>query len=877
MPLSRLSFRELQNRPVRSLLTLLSIVIGAGAIIATSLSTSSARLAQKAMVDAVTGNASLEIQAVGGGSFDAKSVAFLNDIPDLEVVSPAIRRFSTMSLPRPAADAATPPVEDDTVQDDIKKARPKKFRVQLLGVNLEDDQRVRKTRVVAGADPLAKPSDPSNESAPNPTPASKNDVWIDDGFARSAKLDIGQEILLLTKSGVQSAHIAGLIHSESASSAFQSALVIAPLRTVQRWTRSPGKLDLVQIILRDERKLADVQQAIQSQLPEGVLVRPPSLRSEMASESTFAIQRGLLIATIFSLIMATFIIFNTFQMNIGERRRQLGILRAVGTTRRQILHMVLREAAILGVLGSILGCTLGYFGASVLNQSTSALLQIDIPYSQLEILPVVLAIVGGIAVSILGAVIPAVMASITSPADAMKAVSDAKVRIPWSTWFGLGCVSIVLGTFIQVISAREWINVQFGTAGIVLIILGVILLLPASLPLLTRIAAAPLMWMFPAETRLARKQVLRHPGRSAMTIGIMLVAMAMGIGMASTILDNIRDVQGWYRRTIVGDFFIRAAMPDMSSGHAADMPDGFVDQVRHVEGVDLVDTIRFVSARSGESSVIVVVREFTSDNQDYFDLIRGNPSEVMQGIRGGKVVIGSVLSERLQLTERDSLELETNEGKTRLEIVGVTNEYLAGGLTVYMAADQAKRLLSVEGTDAVIIRANPAKKASVAKSLEDLSGKEGLMFQSFADMAQIIESMINGVVGGLWAVLALGALIAAFGLINTLAMNILEQTREIGMLRVIAMTRWQIRKMILAQALIMSLIGVIPGVLLGVGIASVINFSTMVVTGHSVRFQFYPEMMLAAIVFELAVVVLAAMFPAERAARLHLASALQYE
>lgn len=877
MPLSRLSFRELQNRPVRSLLTLLSIVIGAGAIIATSLSTSSARLAQKAMVDAVTGNASLEIQAVGGGSFDAKSVAFLNDIPDLEVVSPAIRRFSTMSLPRPTADAATPPSQGDNAQDETKESRPKKFRVQLLGVNLEDDQRVRKTRVVAGADPLAKPDEPSNESAPNPNPASKNDVWIDDGFARSAKLDIGQQILLLTKSGVQSARIAGLIHSESASSAFQSALVIAPLRTVQRWTRSPGKLDLVQIVLRDERKLADVQKAIQSQLPEGVQVRPPSLRSEMASESTFAIQRGLLIATIFSLIMATFIIFNTFQMNIGERRRQLGILRAVGTTRRQILHMVLREAAILGVLGSILGCTLGYFGASVLNQSTSALLQIDIPYSQLEILPVVLAIVGGIAVSILGAVIPAVMASITSPADAMKAVSDAKVRIPWSTWFGLGCVSIVVGAFIQVISALEWINVRFGTAGIVLIILGVILLLPASLPLLTRIAAAPLMWMFPAETRLARKQVLRHPGRSAMTIGIMLVAMAMGIGMASTILDNIRDVQGWYRRTIVGDFFIRAAMPDMSSGHAADMPDGFVDQVRHVEGVDLVDTIRFVSARSGESSVIVVVREFTSDKQDYFDLIRGNEPEVMQGIRSGKVVIGSVLSERSQLTEGNSIELETNEGKTRLEIVGVTNEYLAGGLTVYMAADQAKRLLSVEGTDAVIIRANPAKMASVAKSLEDLSDKEGLMFQSFADMAQIIEGMINGVVGGLWAVLALGALIAAFGLINTLAMNILEQTREIGMLRVIAMTRWQIRKMILAQALIMSLIGVIPGVLLGVGIASVINFSTMVVTGHSVRFQFYPEMMLAAIVFELAVVVLAAMFPAERAARLHLASALQYE
>ncbi|MFM7927825.1 MAG: ABC transporter permease, partial [Pirellula sp.] len=151
----------------------------------------------------------------------------------------------------------------------------------------------------------------------------------------------------------------------------------------------------------------------------------------------------------------------------------------------------------------------------------------------------------------------------------------------------------------------------------------------------------------------------------------------------------------------------------------------------------------------------------------------------------------------------DLLELETTEGKVKVPIVGVTNEYLAGGLTLYMQTEQAKRLLSVEGTDAVIVRTEPAKRNQVKQSLQQLADSEGLMVQSFQEMANIIENMINGVVGGLWVVLFLGALIAAFGLINTLAMNILEQTREIGMLRVVAMTRQQIRRMILAQALIM--------------------------------------------------------------------------
>jgi putative ABC transport system permease protein len=223
------------------------------------------------------------------------------------------------------------------------------------------------------------------------------------------------------------------------------------------------------------------------------------------------------------------------------------------------------------------------------------------------------------------------------------------------------------------------------------------------------------------------------------------------------------------------------------------------------------------------------------------------------------------------------MELETKEGKTTLTIAGVTNEYLAGGLTVYLEAGKAKELLDVEGTDAIIVKANPESLQQVAVDLKQLADDEGLMFQSYADLVLLIEGMINNVVGGLWAVLALGSLIATFGLINTLAMNILEQTREIGMLRVIAMTRGQVRRMVLAQALIMSLIGIIPGLLLGLGIASVINLTTTFVTGHVVRYHFYPWLIVSAVAIEMLAVFLAAFLPAERAARLHLAKALQYE
>jgi putative ABC transport system permease protein len=459
----------------------------------------------------------------------------------------------------------------------------------------------------------------------------------------------------------------------------------------------------------------------------------------------------------------------------------------------------------------------------------------------------------------------------------MRVVAKGEFSTSRAAWLGLGGTLMVIGLGVQAFAVLGWIDLGHVVLGTMLMKIGMVFLLPALIGDLTAWVAWLLSFFLKTEGMLARRQILRHRGRSSLTIGIVFIAMGTGLGMASTILDNIGNVESWYKRSIVGDFFVRAAMPDMNSGQAADMPDGLAEKVVALPGVALVDTLRFVRARTNDSSVVVVVRNFNSDSQDYFDLTEGNEAEVMKGIRSGEVVLGSVLSQRLNLHIGDTLPLETNEGSTTLKVAGVTNEYIAGGLTLYLAAEYAKKLLSVDGTDVIVVKANPKDLISVEKQLRALCAETGMMFQSYVDLVKVIRDTLNGVVGGLWAVLALGSVIAAFGLINTLAMNILEQTREIGMLRVVAMTRWQIRKMILAQALIMGIIGIVPGVLTGLWIHYVINLTTMPVTGHAVLFTIYPWLLAGAPIFELLVVVVAAMVPAERAARLNVSSALQYE
>ena len=867
MPLKKLSRREIQSRPLRSLLTLFSIVIGVSAIVATSLSSSSARLAQMAMVSAVTGNAALEIEAAGGTSFDGKPLEPIKDIPGVAVASPVMKRLSQMTIVSDVNEQE--PGQSNTADEPTSaKKRPPQIRIQLMGIIPNLDKQVRNYTIVSGQDLSDATTADRNEAQP---------VLVDESFAKSVQLKVGSNVRFLTRDLIKDARVVGLTTSKDAASAIQSGSILADLRTVQRWFKSNGKIDSIQLVLEKDANVETVKKSIETLLPDGIKVRVPQLRSQLAQETTVGMETGLGLAIAFALVIAALVIYNTFQMNIGERRRQLGILRSMGASRKQLLWMIVREGLWLGTVGTILGCLLGFFGAGILRSATARLLQIDVPPAGWSIWPYVIASVCGIVISFLGAFFPALRAARLSPAEAMRVVATGEFDTSRKPWLVAGGFLISFGLGLQVLSISGIIDVSLVVPGAVFMLLGAVFLLPGILADLTFAVLFVLGPLLGTEGKLAQRQLLRHRGRTSLTIGIVFMAMGLGLGMASTILDNVRNVEGWHKRAIVGDFFVRAAMPDMNSGQAAEMPDGLVEQVRAMNGVRVVDSLDFVQSRIGETSVVVVVRNFSSESQDYFDLAEGDDADVLNKVRQGEIVLGSVLAQRLKLHTGDSISLDTTEGTTTLRIAGVANEYIAGGLTLYLETSHAKRLLNVEGADVIVVYSSPEEKANVGKELIKICDTYGLIFQSHSDLISIIRDKLNGAVGVLWAVLAMGSIIAAFGLINTLAMNILEQTREIGMLRVVAMTRGQIRKMILAQATIMGLIGIVPGAISGVWIAFVINLTTKPVTGHDVRFEIYPWLLFGALAFEMVVILVAAMMPAERAARLNLSTALQYE
>ena len=402
-------------------------------------------------------------------------------------------------------------------------------------------------------------------------------------------------------------------------------------------------------------------------------------------------------------------------------------------------------------------------------------------------------------------------------------------------------------------------------------------MIPMALPIVSMLLMKIMRpWIGPS-AMLAQRQLTRHLGRSTLTIGVLFVAVATSIGMAGNVLDNVSNVRRWYQQAMVGDFFVRATMPDMATGAAADLPLDAEQAIAKIPGIEKVTGIAMEKARSDDDTVLVISREFRTSTMGLFEVTGESREKVIQGLSQGQVVIGSVLAQRKNIQPGGTLRLETASGPTNFDVISVVNDYLAGGLTVYMDAPVAKLALGMEGADVLVIQADDAQLAAVDKQLRAYCDQQGLVLQSYADLIGVINRMVNGLIACLWALLTIGCSIAAMGLVNTMTMNILEQTREIGMLRVVAMTRQQTRNMILAQAVMMGVLGILPGAMIGIFVSYAISLSAQAVLGHDIHFVLHPVLTMSTVVIGILIVLVASLIPAERAARLKLSAALQYE
>lgn len=842
MSLRTYSRRALSQRPARTILTILSIVIGVSAIVAVTILTQTTRGSYKLMFDTVVGRAALEVVSAGGSSYPEDIFAKVEHLPGVQAATPLVIRPSLLYIGE------------------------KKIRLQVMGVDPKRDPAVRDYEIIEG-----KPLSAGNQ------------VVLDQGFAQHLGIKVGDQIRFLAQRRMKSGlKVVGLLKPKTAATLTQSGVAIMPLDRAQHYFSYRGRdqeIDSIQVVLKDDDQRDEVQAAIAQLLPEGVVVRPPGTSSSVMDETLMSSEQGLKLASRFSMLLSAFIILNTFMMNVGERRRQLAIMRAIGAKSGQLVWMLVRESILLGTVGTILGIGLGIGVAYVINTTLARVLVVNLPAPDQVTLSWAIGygIFVGLAVAVIGALVPALRAGKVSPLEGMSRVAktDANPRTMLISIVGVLLIVVCAALIAATIMGYLWIDVPIYAA--IGCFVGLICLAPLVLGPLSEAVAVVLKPLARIEAGLALKQILRHQGRSTLTIGVLFLAAATGVGLSHSILDNITNLQTWLRAAIIGDVFVRAMNPDFSSGKTPNLPPEMDGEITSLQGIAHLDRVSYVELTLGDTTGFAIARQFDDTGKLPFDLVEGDEARLKEQLFAGEVVMASVLAQRMGKHAGDSIEIETPAGKQQLRIAGITNDYLVGGLGVYMQRAVAQKLLRLEGVDAYIVRSTPAALPALKVELEKIAEKHGVLIQSNAEIRANVNRIVSAVDWGLWALVYLGFVVAAFGVVNTLTMNVLEQTSELGLLRIVAMTKKQVRWTILMQAMILGGVGLVPGVLAGLAVAFVINLAMAPAFGHPIDFGFHPWLLVGALVGSLFITALAAFFPARRAAGINVVDALHYE
>ncbi|MDO4909053.1 MAG: FtsX-like permease family protein [Corynebacterium sp.] len=515
------------------------------------------------------------------------------------------------------------------------------------------------------------------------------------------------------------------------------------------------------------------------------------------------------------LLVGTFIISNTFSMIVAQRNREFALLRSIGITSQQVTRSVLFEALIIGLIGSIIGIVVG-FGLSqgILAFLASKGTEINGGIG-LDATSILVPIIVGVIITAVSAYAPARAAGRVRPVEAMHQ-NDAK-GIKLRSWFGFPV--LILGVILAVsgaMSKGSSMNLIFSLIGIgaVLIVIGYWLASPAiAIPIASgigRIIGLP----FKTVGKLAATNSRRNPRRTAatafaLTLGVMLVS---GVGMLGNTMS--RTLTEELKSTIKADFMLSSADSSFS------IPTSVPDDLKTVDGVESVTSAGLAEVTVNGKALYASTRSIVADG----DLSKTNDVDVVSGDTSANGVVitqNFATSENLQLGS--TVRVASSTAVVDEPVVAVVKGDMSSGIgdgwvtrsVVDQLGDSANyRLMSV-----YVVAKPGSNLATVKKNVENAVADYLVVdVQSKNELTSSVGQIFNTMLGIVYALLGLSLIIAVLGIINTLALSVVERTREIGMLRAVGMQRRQVRFTIYLESIVIALFGSIIGAAIGLGL-----------------------------------------------------------
>ena len=834
----RVTIKGLLAHKLRLALTALAIVIGVTFIAGTFVLTDTLHSTFNTLFSNIYQN--IDFQVRGVAQFGSGGTATRNPVPE-----------STLSTVRgvPGVEAA-----DGSVTGYAQYVAPDGKAITTggaptLGISFDPNPELSQLRISQGR-----------------APTSSNDVVMDLGTAEKYHFRVGEQVRILLEGPTRTFTITGLARFGTANNLAGATLAAFHTPTAQKLLGEVGKFDTVNVVTKPGADNATVERAIAHALPRGEeVVTGQTVINEATSDISQALgflNTALLVFAFIALFVGAFTIVNTFSIIVGQRTRELALLRIVGASRRQVFRSVLLEASIVGLVSSVIGLGLGVLAAIGLEALLSGF-GLTLPSGPLvfEARTVIVCLVVGVGVTVVSAISPARRAVRIPP---VAAVSDQQSEVEISlrrrfTW-GIGITVVGVAALALGLTAPAIALVGLGA---VLIFIGVARLAPAVARPLASVIGRPLARLFGMSGRLGRENSMRNPRRTAQTASALMVGLALVSAIAVFGASLSRSATSSVDNAISADFII--TVPNNAQG-------GFSNTVgptaATVDGVTASSTVYQGQFEvKGSLSPLTAVSTRNLSDTVILNMTSGSSS----ALADGQLLIDTNTANSKHLAVGDVVPVKfAKTGKSTMRIGGVfkanqlIGSYLVGDgffLDHFQNELPIAVLLKTDGS--------PGVEHSITHAL---ASYPNLKIQTKAQFEKSQEAQVNQLLALVYVLLLLAVIVALIGIVNTLLLSVFERTHEIGLLRAVGMKRRQIRGMIRTESVILSIFGAIIGIIVGTGLGIALAWSlkTQGITDIVVPF---PSLVIFLVLSGL-LGLIAASWPARRAAKLDVLAAI---
>jgi putative ABC transport system permease protein len=772
------------------MLTLAGIAVGVAAAVASWTSIETVRGNYHDLFVGLAGQSALEVYSPGDAGFDRIIAAELAGIEGVHVAHPEVQNIASLrwlKIPMPVA---------------------------VIG------------RASGGDGPV--PSD--------------GEVLVAQGLARSQCLNPGDRVPFWGPAGPVELTVAGTLPPPAIPGPADSLMAVVSLGDAQKLFALGGQINRVRLILDDSRDRAVVEEDVARRLPPGVSVRAPWLQSQTTRNLQSAALHGLTGLAAIALAGATYLVFGVIQLNLAMRRQEFAVLRSLGASASQVFGIIIRQSLLLGATGAILGMSLAYLLTWVMALVAKLATGVLISEPQVGWVQVALGFGVGLATSVGASWHPA-RTLCRSPALSLFQADPGPGRSAstsyWlrpGAWFGLALSLWILADCASCRMDATIGKLLFAPA-LGLALLSAIALIAPLWPWSLRRMERPLARAGGIELLLAIRHLGRRPDRTVQTFGLVFLVTTMSIGFGVTVENTLADVRAWSERAIPSDFLLRGSMPDPSFVLTAAIPELLGPQLAVLGGIESVDRIVFLQTAVNGEPALALVRTFGPNRPLPLDLRGSDEDAIRRGLFAGEAVLGEGLARQLDARVGDFALIEAPDGSRRVRVAGVVSEYAAGGSALYLEWSAGQPLFRINGVHAFLVVARPGEKERVAERLAAFCAARGLLLQQNSDIQNVIAGLTRGLTAGLWCLLVVIFLVAGLGVMNALALNAWEQSRNIEVLRAVGMVSVRVRAMFRWQALVLVVLSVPSGVLAGVVLAKLLNRVVAGLWGYRVPFE----------------------------------------